>query len=384
MSKTPLPRAAYIETTQALEALVKTLSKETLLAVDTEANSMHAYQEQVCLVQISSRTADYIIDPLAVTDMSPLAPLMASPKIEKVFHAAEYDVMTMKRDFEYEFHNIFDTMIAARIVGYEAFGLGSLLKLHLGVRADKSHQRDDWGRRPLAAESLRYAQMDTHYLPRLRDILQEELKTNDHLPEAYETFQELEVLPPANGRVFDTEGYWKLGIPRSLNMSQMKILRELYLLRDDLARERNRPSFKIIDNRVLVDIAETPPKTLRELRRVRGMTSSQIRRYGNRILDAVQAGQAAENLPEPPQHHPPAPEITERYIALHQWRKERAIKRGVESDIIVSKQTLWDLAYQVPKNLEALGEIRGLGPWRLQTYGEELLGLMQEFHIAGD
>ncbi|MEQ8672038.1 MAG: HRDC domain-containing protein [Aggregatilineales bacterium] len=384
MSKTPLPRATYIKTTEDLKALAKTLSRESLLAIDTEANSMHAYQEQVCLVQISSRSADYIIDPLEVTDMSPLASLMASGDIEKIFHAAEYDVMIMKRDFGYEFCNIFDTMIAARIVGYEAFGLGSLLKHHLGVKADKSHQRDNWGLRPLAQGSLRYAQMDTHYLPTLRDILNEELKAGGHLPEAHETFRELESLPAANGRSFDPEGYWKLGIPRTLKHTQMKILRELYLMRDEFARDRDRPSFKVIDNKVLVDIAENAPHTLRDLRKIHGMTNSQIRRYGNRIIDAVRNGEIADHLPTPPHHHPPAPEITERYIALHQWRKERAIKRGVESDIIVSKQTLWDLAYQVPESIEALSEIRGLGPWRLKTYGAELLVLMQEFRSAGD
>lgn len=378
MSNLSLTPAAYIKTDAELQTLAESLAREPLLAVDTESNSLHAYRERVCLIQLSTRSADYIIDPLTISDLSPLKPLLASPHIEKVFHAAEYDVMTMKRDFGFVFVNLFDTMLAARILGYKAFGLSNLLETHMGVQVDKSHQRDDWGKRPLSSSSLRYAQADTHYLPALRDVLCAELVAAGHLPEAQEVFRELHDLPATPERDFDPEGYWRIGLPNLLNGNSMIVLRELYLLREELAEARDCPAFKIFTNKVLVDLAQAAPSRLSELRYTKGMSASQVRRYGRHIIQAVSRARAADALPEPPRYRPPDPVISDRYTALHSWRKERAIQRGVESDVIVSKQTLWDLAHKIPATLEDLRGVQGMGPWRVQTYGQEILGVIEQ------
>jgi ribonuclease D len=139
------------------------------VAVDTESNSLFAYREQVCLVQFSTTQADFLVDPLALADLTPLAPLFADPKIEKVFHAAEYDLLCLKRDFGFSFANLFDTMLAGRILGRKEIGLGAMLEAFYGVQADKRHQRANWGQRPLPAPLLEYATLDTHYLIPLRD-----------------------------------------------------------------------------------------------------------------------------------------------------------------------------------------------------------------------
>lgn len=377
-SSTNLPPAQYIDTTDALDQLVKTLASESLLAIDTESNSLHAYQERVCLIQISSRTQDYIIDPLAIDDVQPLNRLLRDPNIEKVFHAAEYDIMCLKRDYGFEINNLFDTMIAARICGYKQVGLNNLVMLHLGVAMDKTHQRDNWGERPLPVDCLRYAQADTHFLPALRDLLYQELAQRGHLEEAQETFQEMTLTTPAHdGRTFNPDGYWKIGQPNRLNMVEMGVLRELYLLRESAAEKFDMPPFKIFTNQTLVDLARAMPSSPSEMPPIRGMSPAQIRRYGRQIIEAVQRGRNSQ-LPEPPNHFPPPPEISERYIALHTWRKEKAIQRGVESDIIVSKHTLWDLAQKTPTTKTELHQIEGLGPWRLQTYGDELLHVIAQ------
>jgi ribonuclease D len=371
-----LSPAIYIDTKKSLARTVDTLLLEPLIGVDTESNSLHAYQERVCLIQISTRTQDYIIDPLKVKDLKPLGRVLASEKIEKVFHAAEYDLMCLKRDFGFDIVNLFDTMIAARICGYKQVGLNNLLSQHLNIQIDKSHQRDNWGERPLPAESLLYAQMDTHYLLRLRDILKEELARRGHLEEAEETFAEIcEATPPHDGRIFDPDGFWKIGMPNGLNMGQMAVLRELYLLREEAAREFDVPPFRIFSNQLLVDIARVQPETLTELAEMRGMSPSNVRRYGRQIINAIYRGRAAQ-LDAPPQYRPPPQEISDRYIVLHAWRKQKAQDRGVESDVIISRQTLWDLAYKVPKSLDELEQIEGLGPWRRQQYGQELLSLL--------
>ncbi len=210
-----LPRPELIRHTRDLRALVDRLKDEPLLAVDTESNSLYAYYEQVCLVQLSTRQQDIIVDPLAVDDMSPLGDLLADPAIEIVFHAAEYDVITLKRDFGYSFTNLFDTMLAARVCGWPKIGLGSLLEAQFGVHVKKKYQRADWSRRPLPAEQLQYAQMDTHYLPNLRDRLEAELIEMGRLEEARETFAALEELPPTEHH-FDPNGFWRIHAVRDL------------------------------------------------------------------------------------------------------------------------------------------------------------------------
>jgi ribonuclease D len=370
--------ATRIETQVDLRCLVDSLTNEPLIAVDTESNSLHAYQERVCLIQLSTHSEDYIVDPLSIGDMQPLGSLMASPNVQKVFHAAEYDIVCLKRDFGFTFQNLFDTMIAARICGLKAVGLGSLLKTYVGLKLDKRHQRDNWGKRPLSAESLHYAQMDTHYLPMLRDEFHKKLGTLGHLAEAEETFSGLCDLPPAAPREFDPNDFWNLGRPHFRKPRDMSILRELFILRDEIAKAENKPPFKILDNKTLIKITRAVPMTIQELEQIKGVSSRRSACSGKRILRAIGRGIAAEDLPGPPRRSSPDPEITERYAALHAWRKARAIQRGVESDIIISKHILWDVAQTVPETIDELRGVQGMGPWRVNTYGEEILRVLAE------
>jgi len=178
MSQERLPPPKLITKAGDLQQLVDKLALESIIAVDTESNSLFAYQEQVCLIQFSTQQYDYLVDPLALDDISSLEPIFSSPEIEVIFHAAEYDLLCLKRDFGFTFTNLFDTMVAARTLGQEAVGLGSLLKAKFGVAVEKKYQRANWGQRPLPEDMLQYAQLDTHYLIALRDILKQELITN--------------------------------------------------------------------------------------------------------------------------------------------------------------------------------------------------------------
>ena len=172
---TKIPPATMVTSTASLRDYVDRWRQEALLAIDTESNSLHAYQEQVCLIQLSTRSADFIIDPLVVESLDPLGDLIADPAIETVFHAAEYDIMCLKRDFQFTFSSLFHTMLAARICGAERLGLASMLDEHFGVKANKKFQRANWGERPLSRDMLHYAQLDTHFLPRLRDYWRQQL-----------------------------------------------------------------------------------------------------------------------------------------------------------------------------------------------------------------
>ncbi|HRL10334.1 MAG TPA: HRDC domain-containing protein [Aggregatilineales bacterium] len=377
--KGSLRPAVYIDRMARLSALAVLLNDEPLIAIDTESNSMHAYRERICLVQISTREHDYIIDPLMLDNLDPLGSVLANPAIEKVFHAAEYDLLCLRRDYGFEINTVFDTMIAARICGYKNVGLNHLLKQHLDIQLDKSHQRDNWGERPLPEDSLHYAQMDTHYLPTLRDILSDELRASGHADEALEIFEEIATDTRAHeGRNFDPEGYWNIALPNQVFGAPAAVLREVYLLREQIAEAMDRPPFRAISNAGLLALAQQMPASMRKLSEIPDLPYSIVRRYGDDILQAVQRGRAAE-APSPPQHRPPPAEISDLYIALHTWRKERAAARGVESDVIIPKHTLWSLAYKLPDSHDELDNIRGLGPWRLRQYGDEILGVVKQF-----
>lgn len=375
--RAPISPATYIDHDRDFRHLIDRLSREPLLAVDTESNSMYVYRERVCLLQLSTRAADYIVDPLRVADLGLLASIFENPAIEKVFHAAEYDLLCLRRDYGLTVTTLFDTMVAARICGHRAVGLDRLLNSYLGIEPGKSHQRDNWGERPLSPEALHYAQMDTHHLPALRDKLQAELTERGLLAEALESFAEYAAVPLVD-HTFDPEGYWRIAIPRSMKRRDVAILRELYLLRDELARERDVPPYRIMGDNTLVSLAEHPPAAISDLKRVKGLGATAIARYGKAILDAIARGQKATPPRPPPRPNRYPARVIDRFTRLRDWRKERADQRGVESDVIISKEALWAIAERNPQSLSDLEGIRGLGPWRLATYGAEIIALLRE------
>src|SRR5262245_24645052 len=184
MPDSPLPPPLLIAEPGGLTALLQRLTSEPAIAVDTESNSIFAYREQVCLIQFSTSVQDYLIDQLTLPDLQALWPVVAYPQQQKIFHASEYYLICLKRDYGFEFANVFDTMIAARTLDRPHVGLAPLLEAHFGVKLNKKYQRANWGQRPLTAEQLSYARLDTHYLLPLRDVLATELIASGRFEEA--------------------------------------------------------------------------------------------------------------------------------------------------------------------------------------------------------
>jgi ribonuclease D len=358
-------------------ACLEALRSEPRLAIDLEANSMYAYRERVCLIQISIPSTDFIIDPIPGFDLSGLGALLEDPAVEKVFHAAEYDLILVKRDYGWELNNLFDTMWAARILGYPQIGLASLLDQFFGVKMSKRYQKANWCHRPLSTAELTYAQKDTHYLLDLRDRLALELAQCDHLPEAGEIFEEQSRVRLQNNG-FDPQGFWNLNGVYELNPAQLAALQALYLFRDQEARRRDAPHFKVLNDRTLLELASRLPALLDDLLSIHGMSPGQRHRYGRRLLDVI-AQSRQDTLSPPPKRGPrPSDEILARFEKLHQWRKRRAQARGVESDVIVSRDALWTIANHDPQNEKELANLGVLGPWRLKTYGREILQLIRK------
>jgi len=371
-----LPPYHLVAAEDTWQACLKDLKNQTRLAIDLESNSLFSYREEVCLIQVSTSEKDYIVDPIAGIDLYEFGLIIQDPAVEKVFHAAEYDCILLKTQYGWKLENLFDTMWAGRILAYERYSLANMLDNAYGVKLNKKFQKANWCKRPLSAAQLVYAQMDTHYLMDLRDDLSEELNAEGCYDEALEIFAEQTHVKPSN-RVFDPHGFWGINGLKELPPQNKAVVRALYLFRDEQAKRQNRPHFKVFGDKTIIELARILPSNLSELDGIYGMSTGQIGRYGRQLLKIIQR---AQNDPAP--HRPkrksrrPNELISSRYERLHLWRKERARARGVESDVVVSRDTLWALARENPSCPADLESINNLGPWRQQTYGEEILEVL--------
>lgn len=355
--------------------MLEDLLAHPIVAVDTESNSLHAYREQVCLIQFSTPESDYVVDPLALPDLSSLGEFFANPAIEKVFHAAEYDLICLKRDFEYTFNNLFDTMLASRILGRASVGLAAMLEEEFNLTLDKHYQRANWALRPLTPAMLAYARQDTRYLIPLRDRLKAALGTNGRWDLAMEDFRRMCAVcatPPDDER----DPFWRITGAQDLEPQQLAVLHELHHFRDEQAKLLNRPHFKVLSNQALLEVAQTCPRFIQELHLLPNMSEYQVRKFGRGMLEAVRRG-----LASPPLVRPYSPRMDEqvanRMEALRNWRKRAGQVMGVESDVILPRDVLSQIANVNPKALQDLAPIMAEIPWRLEHFGPDILKALQ-------
>lgn len=370
-----LPEPIFVANQQAWQSCLRHLQTEPRIAIDLEANSMYAYREQICLVQMTVTGQDYIIDPVAV-DLRELGKIIEDPAVEKIFHAAEYDLTLLKREHGWQCQNLFDTMWAARILGYKRYGLANMLDQFFGVAQNKKFQKSNWCKRPLSAEQLHYAQIDTHYLLKLRDHLAEELLMQDCREEALEIFADQTWVTP-NDQTFDPNSFWSVSGAFDLTRQQQAVLKSLYAFRDEEAKRRDQPLFKILGDKTLMGLAAESPTNLHDMQMIHGMSHGQIRRYGRSLLQAIADGKQAAPPPFPKRNKRPPDSVCNRYEKLHNWRKTTAQKRGVESDVILSRDAMWSIARQNPQDQQQMSQIEQIGNWRCQAYGAEIIQLLQ-------
>lgn len=390
---TPL---VMVESQRALEECVATLSRARVIGLDTESDSSYAYQEKVCLIQVSDLHTDYVIDPLAVRDLSPLGPLLADRSITKILHGADYDIVCLKRDFGFRIRGLFDTLIAAQLIGMERIGLADLINRFFGVEIDKHFQRYNWALRPLRPEHLEYARGDTHYLLALREILLRELRQIRRVRHFHEECRLLE-RREWHGRTFDPNGWLELKRAGDLDQAGMRILRRLYKYRDRQARMMNRPSYKVIPDDVLVDIARKKPGTERALDALFSPRSALRRRHGRALLEQTEL---ALDDTEPlatatAKARPPRPKTrlrtrlrgrqAERVLAdLKRWRSELLERNPrLNAYSVASNATLKWISAMRPFDLAELAEVPEVRRWQVRDFGEELLARLDRTAPVG-
>ena len=366
----------WVDQPQKLEEVANELAKHKIIAVDTESNSLYAYQEQVCMIQFSTSEKDYLVDALILKDLTPLAAIFYSDRILKVFHAAEYDLICLFRDYGFRFRFLFDTMTAARILGRKKVGLGSLLDEYFHLKMNKRYQRANWGRRPLPDEMLDYARLDSHYLIPLQEKLREELQSTGRWDLALEDFRRL------TQNIEDTtesseDDFWKLRGAHDLSPEQAAVLKSVFQLRESLAKAQDKPPFKIFSNQVVVEVAETCPEDPQSLSKVTCLSERLKKSFGRQILRVVKESKNAPPVfPEPRERADNG--VLQRMDVLREWRKDTAQGLGVPSDVILPRDVLNRIARGDPENAQSLKKLMKDVPYRYHRFGGAMLQLLKK------
>ncbi|MEJ5359592.1 MAG: HRDC domain-containing protein [Desulfobacterales bacterium] len=370
----------WVETEAALCAFAREIASAPVLGVDLEADSLHHFHEKACLLQIAAPTRHAVVDTLALRDLGCLAPLLRDARIRKVFHGADYDLRLLQRDFGIRVAGLFDTQLACRFLGYPETGLEAALKRTFGVELDKRQRRKDWSLRPLPEAMVAYAAADVRHLVPLAAHLEAELAARGRLAWMLEECRLLaEAIPAAEKepapRFLSCKGAGRLD-PRGL-----AVLEALLRLREELARKKDRPPFKVFRTESLLALAEARPRDARGLAESGALSPLQIERYGREVLAAIASALELpeDRLPRYPRR-PRSPlnaAAGERLQRLRRWRERKARELGLEPSLVCSKAAMRSLAERKPRTeaeLEALAELR---PWQRAAFGGEILALLQ-------
>jgi len=365
----------WIETFPHLEGIARILGRAEIIGVDLEADSLHHYFEKVCLLQIATDSASYIIDPLAIKDLSSLHPVFSNSHIRKVFHGADFDVRSLYRDFRIGVENLFDTQLACKFLGFRETGLESVLRNRFQVDLNKKFQRADWSQRPLSPELLEYAAMDGRYLIPLSRMLEKELEEKGRLSwveEECRFLSKVRFTPPSHEPLYlRVKGASRLD-PRSL-----AVLEALLKFREAQARKSDLPPFKVLGNESLLELATQKPLFLEELETGKILSRKQIDRHGAHLLREIHRAMAIpdDNLPVyPREKRPELPSAArKREKALKTWRDLRAKNLGIEPGILLNNALIRDLALKDPQSMRELEGIPGLKKWRQEHFGAEIL-----------
>lgn len=370
----------YVVTSEAVAALGERLRSVRCLAVDLESDSLYHYYDKLCLLQLSAEGTDYIIDPLAVSDLSPLAPVFADRGIEKIFHAAENDLTLLHRCLGFEVVGIFDTQLAAQVVGHRAFSLQNLLSEYFGILLDKRLQRHDWSLRPLLEPHLQYARSDTHYLEGLARLLKERVRSLDREDQLAEELELLEQKRP-NPREFNPDECMRLPGAADLKPGAQRVLRELFIFRDQVARQEDLPVFRVISHEALVLLAERTLHNVRSLYGIPGLHPRTVKKHGTELIAATRrAAQGLTPLPSLPRRDPrpsDAHEVEARFHVLRKWRQKRAEELGLDLALVASNLILHAIAAHQPKTMAQLEAISVVRRWQIKRFGEEWLALLR-------
>jgi ribonuclease D len=373
----------YLDTQHAVNRFLSSIARTDAIALDTEGASFHRFVDRIYLLQLSTRDKTAIIDPLSIDALPVLGAMLESRDVEVVFHDADYDLRLLHQDYGWHVRNIFDTRIAAQLLGIRAFGLAALLERYFGVKLDKKHQRADWSRRPLAPDMLEYAALDTAYLLALRDRLAAELDRAGRRAWAREEFTLLE------GTRWEPEdahtAFLRLKGARDLTRRELAVLRELVAWRDTIAEQADRATFRVIGNEQLLAIAKEQPSARDGLAAIKGMPRGLLESRGSELIATVRRGLAVPDTELPRYPRAPRwdrdPDFEARVNALRTVRDEAAQRLDLDPGVLGARDRLEAVARRNPATLEQLTEVPALRRWQIDVLGNSFLGALAPFQL---
>ena len=364
----------WIDTQEVFDRAIQGVGTQGIVAVDIEADSLYSYFDKVCLIQISIPDEDLIIDPLCEIDLSAFGEVLANGGITKVLHGADYDLRILNRDFGFTVSNLIDTSVSAQLLGYEAFGLAALLERNFGVKLDKSHQRADWGRRPLPHAMLEYAVKDTRHLIPLAMLLRDQLTAQCRWEWAVEEFQRLESIRFSKKEGGD-ESFRRLKGIGAFDRRALAIARDLYNWRDEMARAADRPPFKIFGNEMILEVARAKPANTEVLAKIKAVSPAYQERYAREVLSIVRKTLDAteESLPTKSNSPPWMPDtaLEARVARLKNVRDAVARELKIDPAILVPRHVL--VAVATTRDLDQVPAMR---EWQKRVVGDKLLAAL--------
>ncbi len=375
----------YLDTVPAVDRFTDEIAGASELAIDTEGASFHRFIDRIYLLQLSTRDRHAVIDPLPIGTPAGLGALLESPDVEIVFHDADYDLRLLQQDYGWKITRIFDTRIAAQLLGYTAFGLAALLERFFSVKLDKKHQRADWSMRPLTADMLDYAAQDTRFLLELKDKMSAELEGMGRMAWAREEFSLLEGTRWADEA--PGQGFLKLKGARDLTRRELAVLRELVPWRDDVAGQVDRATFRVLGNEQLLDIARTHPASRDDLSKIKGMPRGILEQRGGELLEAVKRGLAVpeSDLPKFPRaaRWDRDPDFDARVTALKTARDTAAKRLALDPGVLCSRDRMEAVARRNPVTVMEAAEVTELRRWQVSELAEEFVAALAPHRKGG-
>lgn len=374
-----------IASQEALAELARRLEKESIIAVDMEADSMYHFHEKVCLVQVGTRSSQVLIDPLAVPDFSCLRETFANPDIIKVFHGADYDIRCLHRDFGITVENLFDTQLACRFLGITATGLEAVIHDRFGVCLEKKYQKKDWSQRPLPPEMLEYAASDTEYLIPLAEMLMAELSEKGRLEWVRE---ECDLLSRVRSSQSDDEPlFLRFKGAGRMNSRTLAVLESLLRLRLEVAEKKDRPAFKVFSNHSIHKIAASKPTNVGRLENLNVLSHRQAMMYGKDIVERVKAclHTPESELPVYPRKKAPVlpPNSPKRVKAIKSWRNRVAKELEIDPALICNKSLMTNIAAVHPKEMADFERVEDMKEWQKRAFGGDILRVLAKLRKNG-
>lgn len=355
--------------------MIAEIDRESFLAFDLEADSIFHFKEKVCLIQVATASASYIIDPLSITDLSPLSKILSGPDIVKIFHSADYDIRSLYRDFKITVDNLFDTELASRFLGNAETGLNAVLQNRFGITLEKKYQKKDWSQRPLPEPMIAYAANDVQYLIPLYQIQKKELAQKGRLDWVEEECRDLTLV--RSGPLNERPLFTKIKGAGRLDRRSLGVLEGLLEFRLQIAEQKDRPLFKVIGNGALAKLAVFRPKTMKQLGETNALSAKQKNMYGKSIIGIIKKALKipADQLPQYPRT--PAQrvsnDVSNKFKLLKTWREQKARALEIDPGVLINNATLQSIAESNPKNINDLDVIPVLKFWQKKKLGNDII-----------